>query len=91
MDNSSLEVRRQQDLEIALLEADNIIMKKYMNGISKNEIKEIEGYAFEDCNSIVKVENNSTVVGSYMFAECDNIKYVKLADNTTTINEHAFY
>lgn len=41
MKNSTLEVRKKQDLECALLEADNIIMKKYMNGISKCEVKEI--------------------------------------------------
>lgn len=42
MENSSLEVRRQQELESALLEADNIIMKKYMNGISQYEIQDID-------------------------------------------------
>lgn len=41
MKPSSLEVRKQQELEDALLEADNIIMKKYMSRISKYEIKEI--------------------------------------------------
>ena len=41
MDDNSLEVRQQQDLEDALLEADNVIMKKYMKGISNYEVKKL--------------------------------------------------
>lgn len=52
MESSSLEVRNNQDLELALLEADNIIMKKYMNGITEFEVKDID-------ESIMKIDLNS--------------------------------
>ena len=63
MDNSSLEVRRQQDLEIALLEADNIIMKKYMNGISKYEIKQMDSEIKDiDLNSVFRLNRVEKLV-----------------------------
>ena len=63
MENSSLEVRKQQDLEVALLEADNIIMKKYMNGISKYEIKEIDSaLAGVDLNSVFRLNRVEKLV-----------------------------
>lgn len=42
MENSSLEVRKQQELDMAYIEADNIIMKKYMNNLSSYEIKTLD-------------------------------------------------
>ena len=63
MKNSSLEVRKKQDLEFALLEADHIIMKKYMNGISKNEIKEIDSAILNmDLNSIFRLNHIEKLV-----------------------------
>ena len=63
MDNNSLEVRKQQDLENALLEADNIIMKKYMNGITKYEIKEMDSnLANIDLNSVFRLNRVEKLV-----------------------------
>lgn len=42
MDNHSLEVRNQHELEKAISETDMMIMKKYMNDIDQMEIKEID-------------------------------------------------
>ncbi|MBO5020451.1 MAG: ATP-binding protein, partial [Clostridia bacterium] len=56
MNENSLDVRRQHELEEALLEADNIIMKKYMNNISKFEIKEIDSEIKDvDLNNVFRV------------------------------------
>lgn len=42
MDNSSLEVRKQQELDMAYMEADYMIMKKYMNNLGNYEIKALD-------------------------------------------------
>lgn len=42
MDNTSLEVRKQEELDMAYMEADNIIMKKYMNNLGTYEIKTLD-------------------------------------------------
>lgn len=63
MMNNSLEVRRQKDLESALLEADNIIMKKYMNGISKCEVKEIPSeLSAVDLNTVFRLNRVNKLV-----------------------------
>lgn len=63
MENSSLEVRRQQELESALLEADSIIMKKYMNGISRYEIKEIDSeLSAVDLNTVFRLNRVEKLV-----------------------------
>ena len=63
MEHGSLEVRRQQDLEAALLEADNIVMKKYMNGISKCEVKEMDqALASVDLNSVFRLNKVEKLV-----------------------------
>lgn len=64
MDNSALEVRREQELEAAFREADNIIMKKYMNGISRYKIKEM--------NSELK---NSDINGSFRLNKITKLVY----------------
>jgi hypothetical protein len=63
MDNSSLEVRKEQELKAALLEADSMIMKKYMNGISQYEIKEIDSeLAALDLNSVFRLNKIEKLV-----------------------------
>ena len=63
MEHGSLEVRKQQDLEAALLEADNIVMKKYMNGISKCEVKEMDqALASVDLNSVFRLNKVEKLV-----------------------------
>ncbi len=63
MDDSTLEVRRQQDLDIALQEADNIIMKKYMSGICRQEIKAVDSEtAGTDLNSVFRLNKIEKLV-----------------------------
>lgn len=63
MENSSLEVRKEQELQAALFEADSMIMKKYMNGISHYEIKEIDTeLASLDLNSVFRLNKVEKLV-----------------------------
>lgn len=63
MESSSLEVRKQQELETAFLEADNIIMKKYMSDISKYEVKNVESeLEKEDLNSVFRLNKVEKLV-----------------------------
>lgn len=63
MENSSLDVRKGQELEAALLEADSMIMKKYMNGISQYEIKELDSELTSlDLNSVFRLNKVEKLV-----------------------------
>lgn len=63
MKEYSLDVRKGQDLVQALEEADSLIMKKYMNGIAKLEVKEIsEELAGLDLNSVVRMNKVERLV-----------------------------
>ena len=63
MENSSLEVRKEQELEVALLEADSMIMKKYMNGITKYSVKEIDSELENlDLNSVFRLNKIEKLV-----------------------------
>lgn len=63
MKNNSLEVRNRQELETALLEADNIIMKKYMNGISRCEVKAVDdALANVELNSVFRLNRVEKLV-----------------------------
>lgn len=53
---NSLEVRCERDLQLAFAEADKMVMKKYMNGISKCEVKPIDSaLANTDLNSVFRL------------------------------------
>ena len=55
-------------------------------------IKEIEGYAFEDCKGLTSVEigDNVTSIGYHAFHHCIGLTSVTISDSVTSIGSYAF-
>ncbi len=63
MENTSIDTRKKQDLEDAFLEADNIIMKKYMSDICSYEVKKMDSeLVSQELNSVFRLNKIEKLV-----------------------------